>query len=502
MRRAFFAVVLLFLSFNALADDRIVQNFDAGWLQFDSAVDKPWLQGYVKNGWLGDRPPYLMPNISFQMGPARIYRREGTPGKEVISGKYALGMVTGNSAVNVLSNCGATFTPRRARSQVSAWMKGKGKVRFRIYAYNSEKRAIDIPFIGTFEVTPEWKLYKALYEPNKLDIKEWGVVLEIAANSEVDIDDIAISGISGKEIVMPANAPKAVTDFEKVAVAFPAGAAINIDGRLDEAAWEKAEWNSGFLRHKDQANLTPAQAQFAFLFDDTNIYFGFISAESGMDAGKLKPTPPGKWPDGQPVEIFLDPGATRDTYYQFAANIIGGTYEGIRMDATWDCNWKAAGFSDGNQWVLEAAIPFAAFGRTKPVSGELWAINVCRNGPFMGPWAPVGPAYHNPAGFGLLTFGTYEEWWNAGFLPSAEKQVGQLRGIPGIDADASLSRQVKIAEELLNALQARAGTAGTKTMDRTGFMELFHGADQVRVRLENAIKEWRWVESINRPDKT
>lgn len=491
IKRFLCATVLLLLSSNLWTQERIVQTFDDGWQEFDSAVGKPWLEGYVKNGWLGDRPPYIMPAISFQMGPARIYRREG----DVISGKYALGVVTGDQPLNILSNCGTTFTPRRAKSQVSAWIKGKGTVRFRIYAYNSEKRCVDTPFIGTFEVSPEWRLYRARYEPNQLDIKEWSVILEVAPNSSMDIDDIAIGGFTGREIIMPSGVPQAAADFEKVAAAFPAGKPIQVDGKLAEPEWQKAEWNSGFLRHKDQANLTPVQAQFAFLYDEKNLYFAFVSAEGGKDAADIKPTPPGTWPGGEPVELFLDPGATRDTYYQFAANILGGTYESVKMDASWDCAWQAAGSAEGNRFIIEAAIPFSAFGRGMPKSGELWSLNVCRNGPYMGPWAPVGPAYHTPSGFGLLVFGTYEEWWKKGFLPSSEKRLGELRGIKGIAEDTSLSGQVNIAEELLKELHSKAEIDST-ALNRGGFIALFHRAEQVRTMLDNAMKEWSWVQAM------
>ena len=299
---------------------------------------------------------------------------------------------------------------------------------------------------------------------------------------------------------MPPGMPAPVADMEKVAVAFPATDAIQLDGRLEEKAWLNAEWHTGFLRHHDQAATTPVQAQFAFLYDDQALYLGFATAEGGKDAAKIQATAPGEWPKDDPVEWFLDPGATRDVYYQFAANLIGGTYEALREDAQWNCDWKAAGNAEANRWTLEVRIPFKAFNRGAPKPGELWGMNICRNGNFMGPWAPVGPRYHSPGGFALLTFGTYNQWWKDGIMPSQAQRLQELRATleKGLSSDSSLVTQMQMVEEGSKSLQGRMAGNGDKTISREMFLELFHGADKIRILMDNVARECVWLQAMNR----
>lgn len=486
------------------AEEVVTDGFEQ-WSTFDSPAGNPHLERYVKEGWLGDQAPYRLPRVDFQMGPARVYCREGTPGKEVVSGKYALGVVSGKTPVNILTNCSTVRSPRQARTQVSAWLRGKGTVRFRIYAYNADNRCVDTPFIGTFALTPEWKMHKALYEPGKTDIKRWGVILEIAANSEVDIDDVKICppGGGGKEVAMPPGMPEPVADSEKVVVAFPAAGAIQVEGSLTEEAWRKAEWHTGFLRHHDQTVTTPVQAQFAFLYDDQALYLGFAAAEGGIDAGKIQATAPGEWPNGDPVEWFLDPGATRDVYYQFAANLIGCAYEAKREDAKWNCEWKAAGRAEANRWTLEVRIPFKAFGRDAPKLGEFWTMNICRNGTFMGPWVAVGPRYHTPGGFGLLTFGTYAQWGKDGVVPTQERRLRELRTcyVKYLNSDPSLAAQMRMIEAGCESLRARMAKTDDAAINRKIFLELFHDADNIRILMDNLARECAWLQAMNDKSK-
>ena len=482
------------------ANDRAQQDFET-WSTF-AASENPWQERYVKEGWLGDKPPYLLPSVDFQMGPARISRREGTPGGEVVSGKYALRIETGKAPVNILTSCGGVIGSRKVRREVTAWLRGTGVVRFRIYAYNRDNRCIDTPFLKTITVTPEWKNWMAWYEPNRTDINNWFLVIEVGPDAVVDLDAVSAGTVTAAQatVTLPTGLPAPAPDAVKVAVAFPVTAAIRVDGRLDEDAWKTAEWQAGFLRHQDQANVTPVQAQFAFLYDQTHLYLGFAAAEAGVTPDEIKPTPAGQWPGGTPVEFFLDPGDTRDVFYQFAANVVGGLYESRGADASWNCDWQGAGTAEPGRWLLEARIPFAAFARPAPVPGEQWAMNICRNGSYMGPWAPVGPVYHNPAGFGLLLFGTYDSWWHEGFLPAARANLAEFSATAALMADPSLGRQVTAAMELLAAVQGKAPKTVAEKLDRAAFLELFQCARPVRTRLTNIRHEWQWVQTLGKQE--
>jgi len=499
--RFLLTLTLVLLASSCFAEGSQFSNGFEEWQQFDSPAGNAFLEGPVRDGWLGDQPPYYLPRLDFQMGPARLHRRQGKPGGEVISGRYALGVETRDKPVNLLFGFQIPPNKRGSRYRVSVWLRGKGIVRFRAYEYSRDNRAIGIPFFNTCEATSEWKAHTALFENTVPDVKVWSLVLEVAPNAAVDLDDVTVGPATGATIdanslsSMPSGMPAPVEDSERIAVAFPTGDKLEIDGRLSESSWQQAEWHTNFLRHRDQTSLAPVQAQFAFLFDAQNLYLGFASAESGKESEVVEPTPPGKWPGGDPLEFFLDPGATRDVYYQFAANVLGCTYESIGMNPAWDCPWKAAGAVEANRWTLEVAIPFAAFGRSTPKPGEMWSVNLCRNGTYMGPWAPVGPNYHRPAGFGLLTFGTYAQWVTAGFLPSMAAERAALTRRLSSHTEPSLSRQLESVDKTMSRLPQTPATSEGKPLDRLGFLEVFAVAQQVRRSLENIGDELRWIEA-------
>ena len=496
MRCTGWLVLMIGTLARASADDIGVQGFES-WRVFESPAGNRHLEAYVKNGWLGERPPYVLPaGVDFQMGPARLIRRSGPSGQAVVDGKYALGVETVAKPVNILTGVGGRCGGDRRQWRLAAWLKGQGSVRFRVYEYNRENRAIGIEFFYSGEASRDWQRHEALFEPTRSGTRRWSLVLEIGKNAAVDVDAVSVRPAAAEQYVYPSDLPRPVPDAEKVVVAFPVEGGIRVDGSLDEPDWRRAEWQSGFLRHKDQSSLAPVQAQFAFAYDSTQLYFAFATAERAPTP--VEPTPRGAWPRGNAVEFFLDPGATRDVYHQFAANVMGCTYESRVKDASWDCDWHAKGAATSSQWCVEAAIPFAGFGRSAPTPGETWSVNVCRNGPFMGPWSPVGIQYHSPEGFGILTFGTYEQWWRAGVGPRVGQRSRQLRQAVGrlSEPDAQLQRQLGDAEGILKMLGEHAGGSRTKTVERAEFLGIFRGAEKVRRTLENVADELRWITAM------
>jgi hypothetical protein len=477
------------VSLCGFAQQRYHQGFET-WREYQSYAGNAWLERYVKEGWLGEAPPYRLPQTDFQMGPAHIMRREGH------TGQYALGMKTADTPTNVL--LGNMRIPGKpgSRFRMTVWLRGTGTVRFRVYEYGADNRCIGTPFVHTCQATPDWQPHAAVFENSRPDIAVWFPVLEVGPAADVVIDEVTVGeGGDGQELIMPIGAPAPVADGETIAVAFPTDAAMAVDGKLNEAAWQQAEWHANFLQHRDQTRPSRVQAQFAFLYDADHLYLGFISAEHGLDSTAIPTTSPGQWPKGDPVEWFLDPGATRDVYFQFAANIIGGTYEARMLDARWDCAWRATGASEGYRWTLEVAIPFAAFNRTTPKPGEMWSMNICRNGEHMGPWAPVGPNYHVPAGFGLLTFGRYEQWWQSVTAHQREQAQALVRTLQTL-SDPQFTRQAALIDRRTRDSETVAREIAGQAITRETFLAAFSQTEQLRTLLTNAEHELRWVHAI------
>ncbi|MHC4872693.1 MAG: sugar-binding protein, partial [Planctomycetota bacterium] len=210
-----------------------------------------------------------------------------------------------------------------------------------------------------------------------------------------------------------------------------------IDGKLDEAAWQDAEIRTDFTSPSTGDNLS-RKTSLRMLYDKNNIYFG-IECE-WEDAELLKkgiakilkkygPPPADKcdfsnYYNRYGLELFIDPGASRNNYYQILVNA-AEQYTG-NYKTRWDQfkgGHKRKGNVTGNTWTFEMAYP-----APKPLSaGEKWGINVCRNDEtYYGIWKQVGGAYHNPSKFGTMIIGSYREWWQVKWQKGLKAELDKI----------------------------------------------------------------------------
>ena len=110
------------------------------------------------------------------------------------------------------------------------------------------------------------------------------------------------------------------------------------------------------------------------------------------------------------VELFLDTNYDRKTYYQIAAGVAGGTYDGKLVDSAWDSGMEVHVGKEKTFWTAEIRIPFSAFGASAPKDGTLWGVNFCRNRPRdkvqNQSWSLLFNTYHSPNMFGTMVFRT------------------------------------------------------------------------------------------------
>ena len=147
-----------------------------------------------------------------------------------------------------------------------------------------------------------------------------------------------------------------------------------IDGRLDEQAWQRAGRTSPFAKLAIRDDGPQTRAYLAR--DATTLYVAFDCAEPQMDLVRA--------PDsGDRVEIFIDVGRTRQSFYHLVVNAAGsltdnrveGKFE--RVDAGWDSRAVAKISHGEDRWTAEIAIPLAALGAA-PKPGDVWGLNLCR----------------------------------------------------------------------------------------------------------------------------
>ena len=156
-----------------------------------------------------------------------------------------------------------------------------------------------------------------------------------------------------------------------------------IDGKLDDACWGRAKPVTDFVTiHTDR----PAAYQSIgyVCYDETRLYIGMkcLMPDGGTPAGKPKPHDTYCFSDDI-VEIMIDPGLTRTTYYQLVISAYGATFDTYRKgggaghDPAWNGDWDGAVHIGEGYWSAEMSVPFHNLGIT-PETGSTWGLNLCR----------------------------------------------------------------------------------------------------------------------------
>jgi hypothetical protein len=156
-----------------------------------------------------------------------------------------------------------------------------------------------------------------------------------------------------------------------------------IDGRLDDAVWEKVEWSGDFIQREPDDGAAPLhQTAFKILYDDKNLYVGIRAYDN--EPGKIvrRVTRRDQF-DGDWVEINIDSYFDHRTGFSFTVNAAGVKGdEAISNDGeNWDANWNPVWFAevavDNEGWCAEMRIPFSQL-RFGEKEEHVWGIQVQR----------------------------------------------------------------------------------------------------------------------------
>ena len=159
-----------------------------------------------------------------------------------------------------------------------------------------------------------------------------------------------------------------------------------IDGKLDEAAWSTAKWETGFQKFRSslKGRVPPAQTEFAILADGGNIYLGIKAHHKRMDEVKSL----GKMPiwEAEAVEFNLVPDGGEFEFYKFLITFQGLSYaqfysEGGNISPDpFGPEWSCKAVETDYGWSGEARIPLAAFYMTRTSAWKTtWRLNVGRS---------------------------------------------------------------------------------------------------------------------------
>ena len=278
------------------------------------------------------------------------------------------------------------------------------------------------------------------------------------------------------------------------AMRLPSGAAIRLDGRLDEQVWRAGTPLTEFVQKEPNEGAPPTERmEVRFVYDDGALFVGARMYSRTGAAGIQAPR--GRRDEVEQTEyllIALDTYLDRRTAYCF-----GVTASGVRLDhyhstdsesntdAGFDPVWQARTQIDGEGWTAELWIPFSQL-RFNESSGQTWGLNIHRRTPTRNEddyWAVIprterawASRFGELVGIDLIRSPRRVEWLP--YFAGGATVTGQPDTQNPFDDGTNLTRSV--------GLDARVGIGPSLTLDATinpdfGQVE----ADPAEVNLSN-----------------
>jgi len=174
--------------------------------------------------------------------------------------------------------------------------------------------------------------------------------------------------------------------YRAVAARVPDGQAPEIDGRLDDAAWQLAPVHGHFVQREPHFGAPATeQTEFRVLYDDRTIYIavwawdsdpsGILGSELKRDSGLRK---------GDQIKLTFDTFHDHRNAYYFSTNPLGAYKDansvenGRTINYDWNAVWDNRTSVDDKGWYVEAAIPLSQLRFPTTMGEALWGLNLCR----------------------------------------------------------------------------------------------------------------------------
>ena len=161
------------------------------------------------------------------------------------------------------------------------------------------------------------------------------------------------------------------------------GAPVQLDGKLDEAAWQNATAVALMQQAPKPGAETPYRTTVRVLATRNMLYFGFECSDPNPSAIAVHTMQrDGKLEGDDSVAVVLDTYGDRRTGFFFRTNAAGARVDGLiagpedaKLD--WDGIWNAATSRTATGWSAEIAIPTNTLTFTKGLAE--WGVNFERN---------------------------------------------------------------------------------------------------------------------------
>lgn len=165
--------------------------------------------------------------------------------------------------------------------------------------------------------------------------------------------------------------------------ATPTLVAPTIDGLVDDEVWEAAEVVSDWLQREPVEAGTPSQrTEVRILYDDENIYVGFVMYDSEPDkiiASDLRRD--SRLATDDTIAVLFDTYHDHRNGFLFRVNPQGTKYDATLKDesainAQWDEKWEAAAQITADGWQAEMQIPWKVL--RFDTGSHIWGVDFKR----------------------------------------------------------------------------------------------------------------------------
>ncbi|HKJ01701.1 MAG TPA: DUF5916 domain-containing protein, partial [Longimicrobiales bacterium] len=163
---------------------------------------------------------------------------------------------------------------------------------------------------------------------------------------------------------------------------------VSIDGRLDEAGWQRATPIIDFRQYQpDEGRPATLPMEVRFLYDDAALYIGARLSQPGGVAAPLARRDQLLDASGDngsfnslttdKLIVKLDPYHNHIDNAWFEVNPAGVKGDQFNGDSSWDPVWEAAAQVDPAGWTAEMRIPYSQL-RFSRDSAQVWGLQIWR----------------------------------------------------------------------------------------------------------------------------
>ena len=165
----------------------------------------------------------------------------------------------------------------------------------------------------------------------------------------------------------------------------PAVSKIEIDGSLDEPAWQSAARMELRYETKPAENAPPpVRTEALFTYDSRGFYVAFRAHDPNPSEIRAHLTDRDAAFSDDFVGIVLDPFNDERRAFEFFVNPLGVQMDmfnddvGGSEDEAWDAIWDAAGKIHGSGYDVEIAIPWSSLRFPRTEGGQTWGFDALR----------------------------------------------------------------------------------------------------------------------------